>query len=250
MNSSRQRLQARIDELQTRWDRLAQKLKVLVQERDNETRVEEKMRMDTLIAEIEKEQQQVEEDLDKLAAQLGNTSTASATLQAQPSVITAAPAPSTAPKIAGPVEVFYSYSHKDDDLRERLVTHLKLLQRQGVIKGWHDRLISAGTEWEGQINQYLESAQIILLLISADFLASDYCYDKEMTRALARHEAGEARVIPIILRPVDWTGAPFSKLHALPRDGLAVTKWSNQDEAFTQIAQGIRQIALELAGKR
>jgi hypothetical protein len=250
MNSSRQRLQARIDELQTRWDRLAQKLKVLAQQRDNETRVEEKMRMDTLIAETEKERQQVEEELGKLEAQLSNTLTASATLQAQPSVTTAATTPSTAPKLAGPVEVFYSYSHKDDDLRERLVTHLKLLQRQGVIKGWHDRLISAGTEWEGQIDHYLESAQIILLLISADFLASDYCYDKEMTRALARHEAGEARVIPIILKSVDWTGAPFSKLQALPRDGKAVTSWSNQDEAFTQIAQGIRQIALELAGKR
>jgi hypothetical protein len=149
----------------------------------------------------------------------------------------------------GPIAVFYSYSHKDEELRERLETHLKLLKRQGIIQDWHDRRISAGTEWEGQINQYLESAQIILLLISADFLASDYCYDKEMQRALARHEAGEARVIPIMLRSVELTGAPFSKLQALPKDAKPVDTWSNQDVAFTNIAQGIRQVALELTGK-
>src|SRR4029450_9084620 len=117
------------------------------------------------------------------------------------------PGPSLMYPPSRPIDVFYSYSHKDEVLRERLETHLKLLKRQGIVQDWHDRRISAGSEWEGQINQYLESAHIILLLISADFLASDYCYDKEMQRALARHEAGEARVIPIMLRSVDLTGA-------------------------------------------
>jgi hypothetical protein len=115
-----------------------------------------------------------------------------------------------------PVEVFWSYSHQDEKLRDALEKHLALLQRQGLIVGWNDRRISAGSEWEGQIHTHLRTAQIILLLISADFLASNYCYDVELMYAMARHEAGKTRVIPIILRPVDWRGAPFGKLNALP----------------------------------
>jgi hypothetical protein len=156
----------------------------------------------------------------------------------------AVPAPSPAPAPSSPgqrIEVFFSYSHKDEGLREQLQNHLALLKRQGVISDWHDRRIAAGTEWEGQINEHLNTAGVILLLVSADFLASDYCYDKEMKRALERHDAGEARVIPIILRPVDWHAAPFGKLQALPRDGKPVTMWPNPDEAFLDVALGIRR---------
>src|SRR5690349_5863095 len=103
-----------------------------------------------------------------------------------------------------PVSVFYSYAHQDEALRQQLETHLSLLRRQGLISEWYDRKILPGAEWVGEIDEHLERASIILLLISADFLASDYCYDKEMTRALERHKQGEARVIPIILRPCDW----------------------------------------------
>lgn len=141
----------------------------------------------------------------------------------------------------GPLPLFYSYAHKDESLRQELEKHLSLLQHQEIIAGWRDRDIDAGQEWEREIDQRLEAAGIILLLISADFMASDYCYSKEMTRALERHRAGEATVIPILLRPVDWTGAPFSELQALPRDNQFVTTWKNQDEAFTAIAQGIRK---------
>jgi hypothetical protein len=112
--------------------------------------------------------------------------------------------------LAQPVEVFISYSHKDDPLREKLDTHLSLLRRQGVIAAWHDRRIAAGQEWARAIDEHLERAAVILLLVSADFLASDYCYDREMRRALERHDAGEARVIPVILRPVNWHEAPFA----------------------------------------
>lgn len=145
-----------------------------------------------------------------------------------------------------PVDVFFSYSHRDERLRDKLALHLALLQRQGVITSWHDRNISAGSEWAQAIDEQLNSAKIILLLISDHFLASDYCYDIEMQRAIARHEAGEAVVIPIILKPVDWRGAPFGKLQALPKDGKPVTKWSNRDEAFLNIAQGIREAAQAL----
>ncbi|HEV2705097.1 MAG TPA: TIR domain-containing protein, partial [Pyrinomonadaceae bacterium] len=145
------------------------------------------------------------------------------------------------------VEIFYSYSHLDEELRCELVKHLANLEHQGVIKGWHDRKITAGTEWAGKIDEHLNSAQIILLLISSDFMASPYCNDVEVKRAMERHEAGEARVIPVILRPCDWEGAPFSKLQALPTDAKAVTLSSNRDEAFLDIVKGIRKVVQDLA---
>ncbi|MBF2085460.1 AAA-like domain-containing protein [Thermoleptolyngbya sp. C42_A2020_037] len=154
---------------------------------------------------------------------------------------------STSDSALEPVTVFFSYSHRDERLRDKLAPHLSMLQRQGIIKSWHDRKISAGIEWARAIDEHLNAAEIILLLVSADFLNSDYCYDIEMQQAIARHESGEARVIPIILRPVDWSGAPFGKLQAFPKNAKPVTKWSNQDEAFANIAQGIRQVAQEMA---
>jgi internalin A len=140
------------------------------------------------------------------------------------------------------LKMFYSYTHKDEALREELETHLKILQRQGVIDGWHDRRIMAGETWKDEIDQHLEDADIILLLISADFIASDYCYKIEMKRALERHAAGEARVIPIILRDVSWGKAPFSKLQALPKDAKPVTKWRNRDSAWKNVAEGIEKV--------
>ncbi len=146
---------------------------------------------------------------------------------------------------SAPLELFYSYAHKDEPLRQELEKQLSPLQHDGLITGWRDRDINAGQEWERAIDQHLESAGIILLLISSDFMASEYCYSKEMTRALERHQAGEATVIPILLRPVDWTHAPFSHLQALPRDNRPVTTWANQDEAFAAIAQGIRKLVAD-----
>ncbi len=119
--------------------------------------------------------------------------------------------------------------------------HLSILKRQGVIREWYDREITAGTEWKGQLDQHLNAAGVILLLVSAAFLASDYCYDVEMRRALERHDQGEARVIPVILRMVDgWQLAPFGKIQSLPTDGKPVTSWKIRDEAFADVARGIR----------
>lgn len=148
------------------------------------------------------------------------------------------------------IEVFFSYAHEDEKLRDELAKHLKLLQRQGVISAWHDRQIIAGTEWGSEIDENLETAQVILLLVSADFLASDYCYDVELKRAMERHEAKEARVIPIILREVDWHGAPFGKLQALPKNAEPVTNWQNLDQAFADIARGIRRAVEDLTKKK
>src|SRR5687768_825440 len=147
------------------------------------------------------------------------------------------------------VEVFISYSHKDDRMREELETHLSLLQRRGVIAAWHDRRITAGREWAGAIDEHLERAAVILLLVSANFLASDYCYDREMRRALERHDAGEARVIPVILRPVDWHGAPFARLQALPKDGKPISEWSPRDKGYMNVAAGIRKAVEEVRAR-
>ncbi len=145
------------------------------------------------------------------------------------------------------VELFYSYAHRDEKFRNQLEIYLKLLERQKLITSWHDRRITASTEWAGAIDSHLQSAQIILLLVSADFLASDYIYDVELKQAMERHEAGEARIIPIILRPCDWTTSPFSKLQALPKDAKPVTKWANRDEAWANIAAGIRAVIQEIS---
>jgi pimeloyl-ACP methyl ester carboxylesterase len=144
------------------------------------------------------------------------------------------------------IEIFFSYSHKDEDLRDELDAHLSVLRRNGVIAGWHDRRISAGSEWKDRIDEHLESAGVILLLVSSDFLASDYCYDLEMRRAMERHTEGMARVIPIILRNCDWSGAPFGKLQALPKNARPVKSWDDQDEAFTDIVTGIRRAIAEI----
>ena len=138
-----------------------------------------------------------------------------------------------------PFKVFISYSHRDMELRKELDRHLRMLNRQNIISTWTDSDISPGTEWKPQIMENLNNAQIILLLISADFIDSEFCYSIEMEKALARHKADKARVIPIILRPVYWEIAPFGKLQALPSGGKAVTLWNSRDEAFRNIAEGI-----------
>jgi TIR domain len=148
------------------------------------------------------------------------------------------------------MKLFCSYSHKDEALRDELAKHLKLFERQGLIQSWHDRKIGAGDLWQEAIDRGLREADVILLLISADFLASDYCFDFEMNKALDRHAAGEALVIPVILRPVDWRGTPFSKFQALPADGRPVTTFENLDIALEQVAQGIRRAIEGLREKR
>jgi TIR domain len=143
-------------------------------------------------------------------------------------------------KSLGTLGVFLSYSHKDSDLKDELETHLSTMKRHGVIETWHDRRIVAGEKWADQIDQHLNAAQIILLLISPDFVASDYCYGKEMARAHERNAKGEAQVIPVILRPGEYRGASFLEYQCLPEGGKPVTRWLDRDEAFANVAKGIR----------
>jgi tetratricopeptide (TPR) repeat protein len=154
------------------------------------------------------------------------------------------------PAAPAPLTLFISYSHKDEDLKDELIVHLASLKRQGKIRAWQDRDIEAGTEWDAEIKQQLESAEIILLLITPRFIASDYCYDLEMQQAMQRHESGSARVIPIILKPCDWQHSPFSKLQVVPKDAKPVTQWSDPDEAFLNVAQSIRRAVDSLQAKK
>ncbi len=144
------------------------------------------------------------------------------------------------------VKIFYSYAPEDRLLRDELEKHLSTLQRQQKIEGWFDRNILAGSDRTLEIESQLNSADIILLLVSPDFTASDYCYGVEMIRAMERHKAGEARVIPIILRPVDWKGTPFALLHTLPTGAEPVTEWNSRDKAWLNVVEGIKKVVEDL----
>jgi hypothetical protein len=125
--------------------------------------------------------------------------------------------------------VFYSYSHKDEALRERLGTYLAPLRHQGKIAEWHDRKIEPGTDWDHEISTQLDSADLVLLPVSEDFLASDYCFGVEVEKALARVKAGHAKVVPVLLKPCLWQESRFSELQIIPRDAKPVTTWSSPE---------------------
>jgi DNA polymerase III delta prime subunit len=148
---------------------------------------------------------------------------------------------------SAPLQIFCSCAPEDIALFSQLHAHLRLLERQDLLSIWHSRLVTAGTNWAKAIDERITNASIILLLISSDFFASDYCYGIEMQTALQRHQAKEALVIPLLLRPIDWRAAPPSLAHlpALPTNGRPITAWDDRDAAFADIAAGIRQVIQE-----
>lgn len=154
---------------------------------------------------------------------------------------------STAPPA---LQVFVSYSHRDEAVKNELLKHLEPLKRLNLVETWHDRKISAGDKWDEAISGALEKADIVLLLISIDFINSKYCYDVEMQVALDRQAANEAVVIPIIVRNCMWKSTPFAKLQALPLDGRAIASWSEWDEPLTLVSEGIRNVAERLMSER
>ena len=142
--------------------------------------------------------------------------------------------------------VFMSYSHKDEELRDQLEVQLAMLKRQGLVDVWHDRRLLPGEHLDWTINEELDRAGIILLLVSPDFLVSDYCYKIEKGRALERHREGTARLISVILRPCDWTHTELREFLVTPKDGRPVTQWPDRDEAFLNVAQSIRRAIEEI----
>jgi CheY-like chemotaxis protein len=144
-----------------------------------------------------------------------------------------------------PVSLFYSYAHEDEALRDELRGHLKILERRGLLSSWYDREIKAGEDWHAKIDEQLQMADLVLLLVSKDFIDSDYIFGNELTVAMQRHQAGFATVVPIIVRaididPDDREALPFLSLQGLPTDMRPVTSWPNRDEAWTNVAKGLR----------
>jgi len=145
-----------------------------------------------------------------------------------------------------PLEVFCCYAHEDQEMLEHLKKHLMPLQRNDQITVWSDTNLNAGTEWEKELHYHKVRADIILLLISPDFMASDYCYSLEMGRAIERHSEGKAHVIPILLRSTFWQNAPFAKLQIVPTHAKPITSWSDRDDAFHDIIMHIDRIVSEI----
>jgi len=147
--------------------------------------------------------------------------------------------------MAGTWNVFYSYSHRDAQLRDELAKYLAPLTRQGRLVEWYDRKIEPGLQWESVISDKLGSADLILLLVSADFLASDYCFGVEMEIAMQRVKNREAKGVPVLLKPCLWKESHFSELQLLPREAKPVTSWPSPEEAFAGIADEINAITKE-----
>jgi hypothetical protein len=143
--------------------------------------------------------------------------------------------------------LFISYSHRDERYLKRLEIHLASLRREGIIAAWHDQMIMPGEEWRSTIGDSLESADFVLLLITPDFIASDYCYSVEMERALERHREGGTLILPVIVRPANWERTPLGELQALPKNGKPVIEWSHQDRAWLDVTRGLRNAVLRPA---
>ena len=141
-----------------------------------------------------------------------------------------------------PAKIFVSYSHRDEPHRETLESHLKVLKRAGLLDVWHDRRIDPGDEWKGKIDHALAEADVVVLLVSADFLASDYCYDVELSQALERNASGSCRIVPVIVRDAKWKLSRLSNLQALPADGKPITTWPDVDTAWRTVADGLERV--------
>ncbi|MGI8437357.1 MAG: toll/interleukin-1 receptor domain-containing protein [Chthoniobacterales bacterium] len=165
----------------------------------------------------------------------------------KPMILDSAPCVATAMDTnESSLRLVFSYSRKDEELRDELEAHLSMLKRDGVIRSWHDRRIIPGGEFDLEIDEAFAKADIVLLLVSSDFLNSDYCFGKEVTASVARHKRDEAKVIPILVRSCSWKSAPFSDLLGLPTDMKAVTSWANRDEAWANVSEGVKRAATAL----
>lgn len=141
------------------------------------------------------------------------------------------------------VKVFLSYSHVDEKFKEKLDIHLAPLKRSNKkLEVWQDRELKAGTKFDEEIKKHLKEDDIIILLISADFINSDYCYEVEMKTAFERMEKKEAVVVPVIVRPCYWKKTPLGDIQALPKDGNPISKYQDEDDAYVEIVESISNI--------
>ena len=146
--------------------------------------------------------------------------------------------------------VFISYSHKDNAYRDELVAHLASLEKTGVMDTWHDRKITPGQDWSDAIDDNLARSDVIVVLASADFLASDYCSGIELERALARNSSKRSVLVPVIVRPCTLSASPLAKLEALPNKAKPISEWKNRDRAWVEVIEGILKVVALVKGQR
>jgi len=181
------------------------------------------------------------------AAQSGDESDAESRRPAQRGLRGARAAGTEAAAPPHCLRIFCSYSHKDSKYRAELEAHMANLLSQGVVKVWHDRLIRPGTDWARDIDRNLDEANIVMLLVSADFMASRYCTGIELKRALERQTSEAVRVVPVLVRECDLAGAPFGQLQWLPTGAKPVKRWTDRDSAWTDVVKGLRQVVEDLS---
>lgn len=149
-----------------------------------------------------------------------------------------------------PLRVFVSYSHQDESYLVELEKHLSTLKRENLISTWHDRKIVPGQEWEKAIDDALQDSDVYVFLISPDFVASEYCIEKEVSVALEKHNSGQAIAIPIVVRSVDWLSTPLGRIQALPKDASPISVWDDKDQAWFEVVRGIRLAISDLGRHR
>ncbi|HEY8688924.1 MAG TPA: toll/interleukin-1 receptor domain-containing protein [Chitinophagaceae bacterium] len=140
------------------------------------------------------------------------------------------------------MNAFISYSHLDNQMLDRLHKHLAQLQRDGIITAWTDQEILAGGKLNQNISSSLSNSKLFIALLSPDYLASNYCYEKEFEKALEMEKQRKLIIVPVILEPCDWLNTPFKEFKALPKDGKAVSTWENKNTAFLDIIQNLRRL--------
>jgi hypothetical protein len=144
---------------------------------------------------------------------------------------------------SGPLSLFLSYAHADAEIAETLRKHLAPLRHEGIVHDWQDRDIRPGEHWDDEISTQLESADLVVALLSADFVASDYAYSRELRRAFELHQLRELVLVPVIARACLWQNLPIGALQALPDGALPITSWSDPDAAYVTVVRGIESAA-------
>lgn len=234
--SKRDRLLQKINEVETRWQRLSVRLGKLKLARELETRVEEHMRMDALIERVDADQAAVGTELETLETHLTTLSSG------------AASAMSESPNF--PSLIYWSYAHSDELLRDELARNIEALSAVNGPQQFHDRRVPLGKEPDRVAAQQLGKARVILLLVSADYLADARIDRNEVQPAMLRYAAGDAVVIPIILRACTWEDAPFAKLQVLPKDGVPVQSWPDRELVLRDIAARVHSATGSLTASR
>ncbi len=219
--------------LEEQRDLLIRKLNFLKKERDLAVAADAKFTLDEQIGELERKIQEIKDKLSGAASSPARTGSS----PGQPG--------SAFPK----VKIFISYAHEDREWVNKLDKHLAVLKRR-YVESWTDSEILPGDSWNEEIRRKLNEADIILLMVSPDFLNSEFIYKEELPVAWSRHQAGNALVIPIILRPSSWELEEYASLQALPRSARPVAQWPNEDEAFVDVVNGVRKVIEARLGKK